>query len=188
MRRIYLGITALALVTACADGPTAPSSELLAPQSASFFFMDNPPPPWAMLEGTATAANVSFSYFGALLINKPGNVAWLAFKNGGTATFSANARIMNVNGKVIGVGSFSVGSSTYDLSGITSFTVDRSCMSGSANCVTFGGGGISSTRSSWTGVLANDNFRKPGWDGPPGGGGGGGDVCYIACDGYIKGR
>jgi hypothetical protein len=145
--------------------------------------MDNPPPPWAVIQGDASVeyenATYSFSYVGWVFINKPGNVAWLMFRDGGnTATFSGGARLMTVNGKVIGSGSVTIGSNTFQLSSVTDFSVDRSCTDGGRSCVSFGGGGFSSSWSEWTGALANSRIRKPG---------GGGDLpeCTEAC--YIVG-
>lgn len=180
MRRSYLGLAALVFAAACTDGPVAPVPTEKAPQMASFFTFDNPPPPWAIISGEASANNEAFSYVGWVFINRPGNVAWLMFRNGGTATFSAGARLMNVNGKVVATGTVTVGSNSYDLSGITSFSVDRSCTNGSTACVTFGGGGFSSGRAVWTGELANTRIRKPG-------DGGGDDVCTIETCVSIKG-
>lgn len=187
MRRSFLGIAALAFVTACADGPVGPALTELAPTGPNLYTMDNPPPPWAVVHGEASVeyegVSYGFSYVGWVFINKPGNVAWLMFRDAGTtATFSGGARLMNVNGRVIGTGSVTVGGNTVPFSSVTSFSVDRSCTTDrGASCVSFGGGGFTSIGAVWTGELANNRIRKPG------DGGGGGEVCYLVCDGYVKG-
>jgi hypothetical protein len=122
MRRTLIPMLAAVLAFGCADVPSAP---LLAPSQASFAFSyDHPPPPFAIVNGELTTEYGTVNFVGHFFTNKPGNIAWLQFKSTTTAdaSFSANARIMSVNGDVSGVGTLSIGDNTIQLSGIQTFT------------------------------------------------------------------
>lgn len=168
MRRSLMGIALVALFTACADEPLSPT--LLSPGEARFFEVDNPPPPWAVIGGEIESNTATYTYVAHFFVNKPGNVAWVSFQNGGTAQFSPNARLMVANGKVIGVGTMTLGANIYQLSSTRSFSADRNCMSSTGpvrvgpSCATFGGEGFSSSYSFWTGGMANDGRLN---GGPP---------------------
>jgi hypothetical protein len=178
MRSVSLAV-ALALVAGCADAPMSP---LLQPGAANLATFDGrPPPPWAIIEGSGSA-EMPFTYTGYLFINKPGNIAWLKLNAGTNVTFSPNAMLLSVNGEVSGVGTMKVGSTTYQLSSVTSFEASRDCMGGSVStargsCGSFEGPGFSSASFTWTGKMANDRNKligKPGDDG-----GWCSEVCYI---------
>lgn len=141
MRRTLIATMVAVFALACSDVPTSP---LLTAGDARFErepLPDNPPPPFALVEGSATTEYGSFSFSGHLFINKPGNVAWLQFQSTTTAgvSFSPNARIMSVNGDVSGVGTISIGDNTIHLSDIESFNYQTYR---TTNAVTFGGGSI----------------------------------------------
>lgn len=159
MRRSFLSIVVASLAFACADVPSAP---VLSADNASAnrFLLDYPPPPFAIVNGVVSTEYGTFSFVGHFFANKPGNIAWLQFKSTSTAgvSFSANARIMSVNGDVSGVGTISIGSNTIQLSGIDTFNYQS----------------YRSTRSiSFSGGDVREGFAS----GPKGGG----EVCYEAC-------
>ena len=186
MRSSLTWLASLAFVVACADAPMAPS--LVQPPIASFDEEDDdPPPPWQRVEGFIITETGTVSYSANFLATPKDNVAWLNFVGG---TFSANARIMSVNGSVKGTGTFTAGGATYNLNTVTSFSYDGDCTNTLSEtrvgCASFAGQGFSSAGSAtWSGFGAGTGIRKPGG----GGGGGGGEVCTIACfDTGIKGR
>lgn len=156
MRSPLAPLVAVAFMVACADGVTTP---LLQPGGPNFY--DNPPPPWAEVEGDVstngggTAASIlplfsraapggmSASHFpggnagtyrGWLLVSPGGQAKILRFAEGGTnVTFSNGARIMKVNGKVSGHGTMTVGGHSYDLSLVDEFEANRECATASWN-------------------------------------------------------
>ena len=141
MRRSFIPMLAAVFAIACADVPTTP---LLTAPDASFErapLPDNPPPPFAVLDASASTEYGDFNFVAHLFINKPGNVAWLQFHTSRTTgvTFSSNARIMSVNGDVSGVGTISIGGNTIHLSDIEEFEYATYRTTSS---VSFGGGGI----------------------------------------------
>lgn len=146
MRRTPFLILAASAALACADT----SSSLLEPQGpslAGFVAPDYPPPPFAVVDGSASTEYGTFSFVAHLFINKPGNVAWLQFKSSATATFSANARIMSVNGTPSGVGTISLNGGTIQLNEIDSFVYQTYRTTGSTS---FSGGKI------WRGFTGKD--------------------------------
>lgn len=186
MRFRYLSLAAMAFVLACADAPSAPqqfdeaASPFQQPGLMSYTFDGRPPPPWAIIEGGGTTEHGEpFVWFANLFINKPGNVAWVMFTGGTNVSFSPNARIMSVNGNVVGVGTLTVGGTTFQLSSVQTMSYDRGCTSPLMNrqvtCASFSGDGFSSTYSIWTGKLANDRNKVIGKPGD------GDEVCYEAC-------
>lgn len=191
MRTSSITLLAAAFTLACADAPT---STLLEPTGTSTS-LGKAPPPWALIEGElltdgegATFARLSFSRsagegaavmshaggtaatFKAWLLVTPGNQAkLLRFTEGGTATFSNGAMLTNINGKVSGRGTVTVGGHTYELSSVTEFDASGECAQTAWNydgpvCASFEGEGFSSDASVWTGILSN-NGGGPGWDG-----------------------
>ena len=120
MRRSLIPMVFAAFAVACADVPTAP---LLTVAERYEAFYDNPPPPFAVVHGEVSTEYGSFNFVGHFFTNKPGNIAWLQFKSTTTAdvSFSANARIMSVNGDVSGVGTISIGDNTIQLSDVQTF-------------------------------------------------------------------
>lgn len=179
MRSPFIPLLAVAFIVACADVPTTP---LLQPGDPNF---DNPPPPWALIEGILStdggsslarfsrvagggAAGMSHSpegttarYRAWLLVTPGGQAALLRFTEGGTATFSKGAMITKVNGKVSGRGTMTVGGHTYDLGAVTTFTANSECATtpyDGPSCASFssGDGSFRSQGSVWTGVLSKD--------------------------------
>lgn len=153
-----------ALTMACSDAPTA---ALLQPVEARFGeWEDDPPPPWITNAGDGATESGAFSYTGNFLVNPPGNVAWLNFTGGVNVKFSQGARLLSVNGNVSGVGTMTVGGTTYKLSSVESFEYDATCTTNRAvSCASFSGDGFSSSQSFWTGEVANDGRNgkgKPG--------------------------
>ncbi|MGI8618816.1 MAG: hypothetical protein ACR2L6_06960 [Gemmatimonadaceae bacterium] len=177
MRSRLIVFAFAALTVACSDAPIAP---LLQPLEARFGeYEDDPPPPWAVVGGGGTTPTGSFSYTANFLVNPPGNVAWLHFTGGTNVRFSGGARLLSVNGNVKGVGTMTVGGTTYNLSSVATFTYDASCTTNvAASCASFSGKGFSSERSSWTGQLANDGRNRIG---KPGDGGGDPIFCITEC-------
>ncbi|MBA3776668.1 MAG: hypothetical protein H0X11_09545 [Betaproteobacteria bacterium] len=188
MRSRLIVFAFAAFTVACSDAPIAP---LLQPLEASFGeYDDNPPPPWAVVGGSgATETEAVFSYTANFLVNPPGNVAWLHFTGGENVKFSGGARLLSVNGNLKGVGTLTVGGTTYQLSSVATFEFNASCTTNTtirtnttdtsnraASCASFSGEGFRSEGSFWTGRLANDGrykFGKPG----------DGDVCTVeTCD------
>ena len=194
MRSSSIALAAAAFVLACADAPTSP---LLQPGIPSFD--GKAPPPWALISGTLTTdgggevlASVSFSrsadgparmshagntatYRAWLLVTPGEQAALLRFIDGTNVTFSNGAMLSNVNDKVTGRGTMTVGGHTYELSAVTSFEANGECATtpwdyDGPSCASFsaGDGSFSSAGSVWTGVLSNDgggNFDfPPGWD------------------------
>lgn len=202
MRSKYLPLAALALAVGCADAPMAPLPE---PGPASLALEGRAPPPWALIEGQLTTdgsgediivagATLSLSFDGSALMSHtaggntatyrawllvtPGNQAkLLRFTEGGSnVTFSNGAMISNVNGKVSGRGTMTVGGHSYDLGAVTDFDANGECATAPWDydgpvCATFSAddGSFSSTGSVWTGELSNDGGRDfifpPGWGG-----------------------
>lgn len=122
MRRLLIPmLVSVFVVSACTDAPTAP---LLSAADASFERVGDPPPPFAVVDGSAATEYGAFSFTAHFFANKPGNVAWLQFQSTTTqgVSFSSNARIMSVNGKVSGTGTISIGGSTIYLRDIDTFT------------------------------------------------------------------
>lgn len=187
MRSRFIPLVGVAFIVACADGATAP---LLQPGQPSY---DNPPPPWALIEGEVTTdgalLGLSFSrsadgpavmshagsntatYRAWLLVTPRDHAAFLRFTNDGTAKFSNGAMISKVNGKVSGRGTMTVSGHTYELSAVTQFDANGDC--GTApwdyegpSCASFSAddGSFSSTGSVWTGILSNTG---KGGKGPP---------------------
>ena len=183
MRSRSIALVATAFVVACADAPTTP---LLQPESPGFV-LGKAPPPWALIEGEVTTdgavlsiANLSriasdgalMSHNGSntgtyrawLLVTPGGRNAMLRFvENGTNVTFSRDAMIRSVNGRVSGTGTMTVGGHTYDLSAVTEFEADADCAlaawdDSGPSCASFSAGdeSFSSEGSVWTGVLAND--------------------------------
>ena len=183
--RSSFALVATAFVFACADAPTVPLQQAGSPS----FDLGKAPPPWALIQGELTTdgtgeilASVSMSRIGGdgalmshsgsntvvyrawLLVTPGGQVAMLRFVETGTnVTFSSDAMIRNVKGKVSGQGTMIVGGHTYDLGAVTQFEADADCalaawdVSG-PSCASFSAGdeSFSSEGSVWTGVLAND--------------------------------
>lgn len=140
MRRTFIATVVAVFALGCSEVPTSPLLSAAAPSFDRFTY-DNPPPPFAVVDGSATTEHGTFSFTGHLFINKPGNVAWLQFQSTTTAgvSFSPNARIMSVNGDVSGVGTISIGDNTIHLNGVNSFTYQTYRTTRS---VSFGGGSI----------------------------------------------
>ena len=179
MRRTPFLMLAASFALACADSTSSPLLEPQGPTLDRVVAPDYPPPPYAIIEGGGVSGEMPFTYFANFFVNKPGNVAWLMFTGGEGVTFSRNARIMSVNGKVIGIGTLTVGGTTYKLNTVSSFTYDGACTQSAQthvrSCASFSGEGFSSARSTWTGRLAYDNNKRIGKPGD----GGGGEVCII---------
>lgn len=185
MRPSSIALVATAFALACADAPTTP---LLQPASPGFT-LGKAPPPWALIEGEIITdgtgdilTSLSFSRLGEggalmshsvtntgvyrawLLVTPGGRTAMLRFvEDGANVTFSRDAMISNVNGKVSGRGTMTVGGHTYDLSAVTEFEADADCAMAAwdqdgPSCASFSAGdeSFSSEGSVWTGVLAND--------------------------------
>ena len=149
MRFSSIALVATAFALACADVPTTP---LLEPGSPTFG-LDNPPPPFALIEGVITTdgsgdilSSVSLTrvaeggalmshsgvntgvYRGWLLVTPGGRTAILRFAEGGkNVTFSKGATISKTNGKVTGRGTVTVGGHTYDLRAVTEFEANGDC-------------------------------------------------------------
>lgn len=141
-------------------------------------------------EGALLSVSLSRTADGPALLSHSGNVAtyraWLLitpgeqatllrFIDGTNVTFSNGAMLSNVNTRVSGRGTMTVGGHTFELSAVTSFTADDDCVTAGPytgpGCVTFsaGDGSFSSQGvSTWTGILSNDGGRDfdfpPGWD------------------------
>lgn len=192
MRSSSIALAAAAFALACADAPTTP---LLQPSSPGFT-LGKAPPPWALIEGEITtdgailtSASLSriaddgalMSHSGTnmgvyrawLLVTPGGRTAMLRFvEDGANVSFSKDAMISNVNGKVSGRGTMTVGGHTYDLSAVTQFDADPECAlaawdENGPSCASFSAGdeSFSSSGSVWTGVLSNDGG---GLEGVPG--------------------
>lgn len=204
MRSSSIALAATAFMLACADAPTSP---LLEPATPSFD--GKAPPPWALISGEITtdgdgallsalslsrsadgpavmshAGGNTATYRAWLLVTPGDHVALLRFIDGTNVTFSNGAMLSNVNSKVSGRGTMTVGGHTYALSAVTSFTADDDCVTTGPytgpGCVTFsaGDGSFSSTGvSTWTGVLSNDGGGGRDFDFPPGWG----DCRFFDC-------
>lgn len=140
MRSSLAWLASLAFVVACADAPIAPL--LQQPPIASFDEEeDDPPPPWQRVAGSIVIGTGTVNFDANFFANKPGNVAWLQFQSSTTAgvTFSANARIMSVNGDVSGVGTISINGNPIQLNEIDTFNYESYRTNGA---LSFSGGGI----------------------------------------------
>ncbi|MBA3578767.1 MAG: hypothetical protein H0W42_02170 [Gemmatimonadaceae bacterium] len=162
MRRSLITLLAAVFAMACADMPTTP---LLTAADASFDRApapDYPPPPFAVVDGSASTEHGTFSFTGHFFANKPGNVAWLQFQSTTTegVTFSSNARIQSVNGKVSGTGTIAIGGNTIYLRDIETFTYQT--YRTPSRSISFSGGSI----------------RQGGAVGPNGGGIDCSEVCF----------
>ena len=192
--RTSIALVATAFVLACADAPTTP---LLQPDVPSFV-LGRAPPPWALIEGEITTdgsggilSRISLSrsvdggalmshggsntgvYRAWLLVTPGGRTSMLRFvESGGNVTFSKGATISNVNGKVTGKGTMTLGGHTYQLSSVTEFEANGECATtpwdtNGPSCASFSAGdeSFSSEGSVWTGTLSNDG---EGFDEVPG--------------------
>lgn len=193
MRRSLIASLVAVFALACADAPSAPSLEPMAPN----FAVGEAPPPWALIEGDVTtdgsgaSLSLSFSRSGdgsarlshgvpstatyrAWLLVTPGEqAALLRFIDGTNVTFSNGAMITKVttkgNTKVSGRGTMTVDGDVYELSSVTDFNAYRECTTAlGARCADFDGEGFSSAGpATWTGRLSSDggNGGPPNWDG-----------------------
>ncbi len=140
MRRSLLPMLAAVFVIGCSDLPTT----VLAPVDASFDKTpapDYPPPPFETVDGSASTEYGTFDFTAHFFANKPGNVAWLQFQSTTTegVTFSSNARIQSVNGKVSGTGTIAIGGNTIYLRDIETFNYQTYR---TTNTLSFSGGSI----------------------------------------------
>lgn len=120
MRSSFLLAVAALLAVGCSDSPTA---TVLAPSDALLGeWAGEPPPPWAVADGTAEAYNQVFTWTGHFLATPTDKLAWLQFKSAEGATFSRGARIMSRNGTVTGFGTVTLdGGQVVDLKTVTEF-------------------------------------------------------------------